>query len=198
VIGFPRLNFNYSGEKLGTTQFSEFTAAWSNLIFENNFHWLDNLTIIRGNHTLKTGAEARRLRFDRLREVPFSARYVFGAVFTANPSVSAQTGLPYAEFLLGIPTSVVGDFLRDWGRQRDLYAGIFLQDDWKVKPRLTLNLGIRYDLYTQPVDALDNGGVFDPNLAGPAGRLGVIRRPGKDANTRAVVEGDHNNFAQCV
>jgi hypothetical protein len=195
VIGFPRLNFNYSGEKLGTTQFSEFTAAWSNLIFENNFHWVDNLTIIRGNHTLKTGAEARRLRFDRLREFPFSADYVFGAVFTANPSVSAQTGLPYADFLLGTPTSVVGDFLRDWGRQRDLYAGVFLQDDWKVTPRLTLNLGIRYDLYTQPVDALDNGGVFDPNLAGPTGRLGVIRRPGKDGNTRAVVEGDHNNFA---
>jgi hypothetical protein len=195
VIGFPRLNFNYSGEKLGTTQFSEFTAALSNLIFENTFHWVDNLTIIRGNHTFKTGAEARRLRFDRLREVPFSADYVFGAVFTANPSASGQTGLPYAEFLLGMPTSVVGDFLRDWGRQRDLYAGVFLQDDWKVTPRLTLNLGLRYDLYTQPVDALDNGGVFDPNLAGPTGRFGVIRRPGKDGNTRAVVEGDHNNFA---
>lgn len=195
VTGFPRLNFNYSGEKLGTTQFSEFTAATSNLIFENNFHWVDNLTIIRGNHTFKTGAEARRLRFDRLREVPFSGDYVFGAVFTANPSVSGQTGFPYAEFLLGVPTSIVGDFLRDWGRQRDLYAGAFLQDDWKVTRRLTLNLGIRYDLYTQPVDAKDNGGVFDPNLAGPTGRLGVIRRPGKDGNTRAIVEGDHNNIA---
>jgi hypothetical protein len=195
VIGFPRLNFNYSGEKLGATQFTEFTAAWSNLVFENNFHWVDNLMIIRGNHTLKTGAEARRLRFDRLREFPLSGDYVFGAVFTANPSVSAQTGLPYADFLLGVPTSVVGDALRDWARQRDLYAGAFLQDDWKVTRRLTLNLGIRYDLYTQPVDALDSGGVFDPNLAGPTGRRGVIRRPGKDGNTRAVVEGDHNNVA---
>jgi hypothetical protein len=195
VLGFPRLNFNYSGEKLGTTQFSEFAAARSDLIFENNFHWADNVTIIRGNHTFKTGVEARRLRFDRLREFPFSADYVFGAVFTANPSVSGQTGLPYAEFLLGTPTSIVGDYLRDWPRQRDLYVGGFFQDDWKVTPRLTLNLGMRYDLYTQPVDARDNGGVFDPHLAGPIGRLGVIRRPGQDGNSRAIVEGDHNNFA---
>ncbi len=195
VTGFPILSFNYSGEKFGSAQFSEFSGSLSDLIFENNFQWADNVTIIRGNHSLKTGAEIRRFQFNRMREVPFRANYVFGALFSANPSVTAATGLPYAEFLLGIPSSVVEDHTVDWARQRDLYAGAFIQDDWKMTPRLTFNLGFRYDLYTQPVDARDNGGVFDPYLAGPTGRLGVIRRPGKDGNTRAVVEGDHNNFA---
>lgn len=195
VIGFPSINYTYSGEPFGQTQFSAFDAALSNLIFENNFQWSDNLTIIRGNHTFKAGGEARRLRFDRYRNFPIRGNYWFGAIFTANPSLTTATGIPYAEFLLGIPTSVTGQYQIDWARQRDLYAGGFFQDDWKVTRRLTLNLGLRYDLYTQPVDALNNGGVFDPNILSPLGRYGLIRRPGKDGNTRAVVEGHHKNFA---
>jgi len=195
VIGFPNINFTFSGENFGQTQFSGFGAARSNLIFENNFHWADNVTIIRGNHTYKAGGEVRRLRFDRFRNFPMGGDYWFGAIFTANPSLTQQTGIPYAEFLLGIPNRVTGQFQRDWARQRDLYGGWFFQDDWKLTRRLTFNLGIRYDLYTQPVDARDRGGVFDPFLPSPTGRLGGIRRPGQDGNSRAIVEPDHDNIA---
>jgi len=195
IIGFPGINFTFSGESFGQTQFSGFSAARSNLIFENNFHWADHVSIISGNHTYKAGGEVRRLRFDRYRNFPMSGEYWFGAVFTANPSITQQTGIPYAEFLLGIPTRVTGQYQIDWARQRDLYAGWFFQDDWKATRRLTLNLGLRYDLYTQPVDARDRGGVFDPDLVSPFGRRGGIRRPGQDGNTRAVVEADHDNIA---
>src|SRR5207245_1077522 len=83
----------------------------------------------------------------------------------------------------------------DWTRQRDLFFGPYAQDDWKVSKRLTLNLGFRWDLYTQPVDALNTGGVFDPNLRSNLGRLGVIRLPGKNGNSRAIIQGHHKNFA---
>ena len=53
--------------------------------------------------------------------------------------------------------------------------------------KLTLNLGIRYDLYTQPVDARDRGSLFDLET----GRFAL---PGKDGFSRAIVDGDHNNF----
>ncbi|MGH9659134.1 MAG: TonB-dependent receptor domain-containing protein, partial [Bryobacteraceae bacterium] len=195
VIGFPAINFTFSGESFGQTQFSGFSAAESDLIFETNFHWADSVTIIRGSHSLKAGGEARRLRFDRYRGFPMNGNYYFGAVLTANPSITQQTGIPYAEFLLGIPTQVTGQNQIDWARQRDLYVGGFIQDDWKVTPKLTFNLGFRYDLYTQPVDARDRGGVFDPNLRSPQGRFGGLRRPGQDGNTRAVVQGDHDNLA---
>jgi outer membrane receptor protein involved in Fe transport len=66
----------------------------------------------------------------------------------------------------------------DWSRQRDLYFGPYIQDDWKITRRLTLNPGFRYDLYTQPVDALNTCGMFSPNDTDTAGRRGVIIAPG--------------------
>ena len=75
----------------------------------------------------------------------------------------------------------------DWGRQRSIYGGGFVQDDWKVSRRLTLNFGLRYELFTQPVDARDLGSLF--NI-----QNGQYALPGKGGYTRAIVDGDHNNF----
>ena len=86
----------------------------------------------------------------------------FGSTYTANPSLAQPGGLPYADFLLGLPTGVTNSNAVDWSRQRDLYVGPYIQDDWKITHRLTLNIGFRYDLYTQPVDAKNTGAMFDP------------------------------------
>jgi len=195
VIGFPSVNFNYTGDSLGPTEFSGFGAADSTLNYENSFQWADNVSVIRGNHTFKAGAELRRFRFDQLPGFPMSGSYIFGSFFTANPSVSQATGLPYADFLLGVPAIVTAQNQIDFARQRDLYFGAYVQDDWKFSRRLTFNLGFRYDLFTQPVDALNTGGVFDPFTKSSLGRYGVIRIPGKDGNSRAIVRGYHRNFA---
>src|SRR6266852_4349714 len=106
VIGLPSVNFNFTGETLGPTQFSGFGAASSTLNFENSFQWADHVSIIRGNHTLKTGGEARRFRFDQLPGFPMNGSYYFGAIFTGNPSLTQASGLPYADFLLGFPATV--------------------------------------------------------------------------------------------
>ena len=195
VIGFPSVDFRFSGESLGQTQFSGFGAASSTFNFENHFQLADHLSIIRGNHTMKMGGEARQFRFDRLPGFPLNGTYVFGAIFTANPSVPQQTGLPYAEFLLGLPTRVTAQTQKDWSRQRDFYAGLYIQDDWKATRKLTLNLGFRYDLFTQPKDARDTGGVFDPYGMSRLGRLGVIRVPGKDGFSRSIIEPHYKNLA---
>jgi hypothetical protein len=195
IIGFPNVNWTATGLTQSTNQFSAFTGATSNFAFENAFQYTDNVTIIRGNHTFKTGADFRRFRFDRLQAFPPAGNYFFGPTYTSNASVSQASGQSYADFLLGLPTSVINSSPVDWSRQRDIYFGPYVQDDWKVTRRLTLNLGFRYDLYTQPVDANNTGGMFDPNSVNSAGRRGVIIVPGTNGYSRAIVQGHHKNFA---
>lgn len=196
IFGFPTLNWNTLGQSQGgATEFSSFSGSKTNFGFENSFQYADNLSVVRGGHTFKTGVDIRRFRFDRLLSVPAAGNYYFGATYTANPSLAQIGGLPYADFLLGLPTGVTNSNAIDWSRQRDLYVGPYVQDDWKINRRLTLNIGFRYDLYTQPVDAKNTGAMFDPYSANSDGRLGILQLPGQNGNSSAIVKGHHKNFA---
>jgi hypothetical protein len=195
IIGFPNVNWTASGFTQSTNIFSAFTGASSNFAFENAFQYSDNVTIIHGDHTIKTGVDVRRFRFDRLQSFPPAGNYFFGPTYTGNPSVTQASGHAYADFLLGFPTSVINSSAIDWSRQRDLYVGPYVQDDWKVSRKLTLNIGFRYDLYTQPVDAKNTGGMFDPNGVDSNGRKGIIIVPGTNGYSRAIVQGHHKNVA---
>jgi len=184
--GFPGLSFIYAGTVSGSAEFSGWGGGDPNLNVENRFQWAENLSWTHGRHTVKTGADLRRDRFDTLRGSVGS--YVFASTFTSS-SDAPGSGLPYADFLYGYPTSEASNVtaMLDWGRQRSIYAGGFVQDDWKVTSRLTLNLGLRYELFTQPVDARNLGSLF--NI-----QTGQFALPGKDGYSRAIVNGDHNNF----
>jgi hypothetical protein len=186
VKGFPGIAFNFSGQSTGSTQFDGWGGGANDLNYENRFHYADTISITHGKHSMKTGADFRRNRFDNLRGNPFFGQFIFGSIFSSS-SDAPGSGAPFADYLMGFPSLIQGTQMLDWGRQRDIYLGIFFQDDWKVTQRLTLNLGIRYDLYTQPVDARDRGGLFDLDKV----RFAV---PGQDGYSRAIVDGDHNNI----
>jgi hypothetical protein len=184
--GFPNLAFFYSGQQSGSAEFTSWGGGDPNLNVENRFQWSDNLSWTHGSHVLKTGADIRRERFDTLKGTPFFGQEIFGAIFTSS-SNSPGSGLPFADFLLGYPAFTQGTPMLDWGRQRSIYFGGFVQDDWKITRRLTLNLGLRYELFTQPVDARDLGSLF--NI-----QNGQYALPGKNGYSRAIVDADHNNF----
>ncbi|HEY6989679.1 MAG TPA: TonB-dependent receptor [Bryobacteraceae bacterium] len=186
VLGFPNIAFNYSGQLSGNSEFTSWGGGDPNLNIENRFQWADNVSWTRGSHTLKFGADIRRARFDTLKGTPFFGQEIYGATFTSS-SDSPGSGLPLADFLLGYPSFIQGTPMIDWGRQRSIYTGFFVQDDWKITRNLTLNLGLRYELFTQPVDARDLGSLF--NIAN-----GQYALPGRDGYTRAIVDGDHNNI----
>lgn len=186
ILGFPSIAFNYSGQLSGTSEFSGWGGGDPNLNVENRFQWADNLSWMHGKHSVKFGADVRRQRFDSVKGTPFFGQQIYGATFTSS-SNAPGSGLPLADFLLGFPSFIQGTPMLDWGRQRSVYAGGFVQDDWKITKTLTLNLGIRYELFTQPVDARDLGSLF--NI-----QTGQYALPGKNGFSRAIVDGDHNNF----
>ena len=186
ILGFPNIVFNYSGQLSGTSEFSGWGGGDPNLNVENRFQWADNLSWMHGKHALKVGADIRRERFDTVKGTPFFGQEIYGATFTSS-SNSPGSGLPLADFLLGFPSFVQGTPMLDWGRQRSVYVGGFVQDDWKITKSLTLNFGLRYELFTQPVDARDLGSLF--NI-----QNGTYALPGKNGYSRAIVDGDHNNW----
>ncbi len=186
ILGFPSIAFNYSGQLSGTSEFSGWGGGDPNLNVENRFQWADNLSWTHGKHALKIGIDLRRDRFDTLKGTPFFGQEIYGATFTSS-SDAPGSGLPFADFLLGDPSFIQGTPMLDWGRQRSIYFGGFVEDDWKITRSLTLNLGLRYELFTQPVDARDLGSLF--NI-----QNGQYALPGKNGYSRAIVDGDHNNF----
>ncbi|MFL6414612.1 MAG: TonB-dependent receptor domain-containing protein, partial [Bryobacteraceae bacterium] len=186
LLGFPSIAFNYSGQLSGTAQFTSWANGDPNLNIENRFQWSDNVSWTLGQHAIKFGTDLRRARFDTLKGTPFFGQEIYGATFTSS-SDAPGSGLPFADFLLGYPSFVQGTPMLDWGRQRNMYSGLFVQDDFKVSKSLTLNLGLRYELFTQPVDARDLGSLFNITT-------GQYALPGRGGYSRAIVEGDHNNF----
>jgi hypothetical protein len=190
VLGFPAIAFDYSGGLSGSTEFTGFGGGDKNLNILSTKQLADNLSWTRGRHGLKFGTDIRKSRFDVLKGDPFFGQTIFGAIFSSS-SDAPGSGLPLADFLMGYPSEINGSPMLAEGRQLTAYWGVYGQDDWKVTNRLTLNLGVRYELYTQPIDSNNLGSLFDLVTH-------EFAVPGQGGFSRAIVQGDHDNIAPRV
>ncbi|MDQ1469915.1 MAG: hypothetical protein QOJ99_1395, partial [Bryobacterales bacterium] len=111
----------------------------------NTFQFLDNLSIIRGKHSLKAGGEFRRDRYNQYGNQKATGEFIFDGQSTFDPANRNATGFIFADYMLGLPAQaarVVG--MANGMLRRPSFSGYF-QDDWKITSRLTLNLGLRYE-----------------------------------------------------
>jgi len=113
--------------------------------FQTNFNYKDVFSWVRSSHTIKMGGELRRVRGNSHNTGSFIPGYSFSNIlFFANDNPTSETRLVNPQ--TGLPvTNVVG--LRDWE------WALFVNDDWKVTPRLTINVGLRYENYESPTEA---------------------------------------------
>ncbi|MFN8812322.1 MAG: carboxypeptidase regulatory-like domain-containing protein [Acidobacteriota bacterium] len=121
----------------------------------NTFQLLDNVTLIKGKHSLKFGGEFRRFQFNIFALRLKGALYWDGR-YTGNPQVANSVGSDVADLLLGSiirADRTIGN-VQSYFR-RSSYAGYF-QDDWRLHRRLTLNLGVRYELASPFLEKNDN------------------------------------------
>ncbi len=148
VTGMPRIAIG------GFANLGEATFLPNGKISEV-FQAGDTLSFLRGRHAFKAGVNYRFIR--SYFNISDTARgsFTFSGGFTQNPQARPGTGSGLADFLLGIPataslsTSLSGDI-------RYHYVAGFLQDDWRVNDRLTLNMGARYEVFTQPYERNSN------------------------------------------
>jgi outer membrane receptor protein involved in Fe transport len=137
--GFPLLNIaGYLG--MGSD------LAASNLDNSQTYQIVDNLSLVRGRHTLKTGFDLRKL-YDNAT----TNNWPFGSIsFTGDISGDAA-----AAYMLGYPRTTLTPEGVPITKARQWRSAVYIQDDWKVTPKLTLNLGARWDRFGIPID--ENG-----------------------------------------
>lgn len=138
----------------------------------------NSVTFLRGKHTIKTGAEYRLYRFFANQYTNPNGTFTFNRTFTRGPVPTAgvanqlETGSSLASLLLGLPAGISKESVIPTTLYHH-YAGLFLQDDWRVNQRLTINAGLRWDVETGTAETHDQVTTFAPNAPSPlAGRVG--------------------------
>jgi hypothetical protein len=155
--------------------------------------FVDNFSWVRGRHALKFGFEARRSRDYEINLPTASGAFTFGTQPTGLPG-NAATGVGLASMLIGFPTAFVAQQTAPLNRSSWYYAA-FMQDDWQVSPNLTLNYGVRWEIDTPMVDALNRMNGFDAGQINPvSGTLGVIKFAGLNGYPKTAYDIDANNF----
>jgi hypothetical protein len=148
---------------------------------------LDNVTWTKGKHTFKFGGDVRRLtdHDDNVFGNWTAGQYVFDNSQTAftlnNDGMTPVIGDGFTGFLLGYPDYTIQALVNKPAMNGLGYGyGFFGQDDWKITPRLTLNLGLRYELHPPLKDTQYNTAAFLPTYTAP-GVTGAVVVPNAQA-----------------
>ena len=136
-----------------------------------------DLTKVLNKHTLKMGGTLEKMFVNFTQEGSPDGQYSFGSSYTQqNTSLSTSTtqGSAFATFLLGLPSNNSGDLQYTFSAATSSwYVGGYFQDDWKVNRKLTLNLGIRYDVDTPRTERYNRLSYFDINA--PSTLQGMVQ-----------------------
>ncbi len=149
---------------------------------ENVWTMLDNFLWVHGRHAMAFGFQLQRMQDNNMNPVTGTrANFTFSnndtAGFSPTGTLLTTTGNAYASYLLGAvnSASITDNYVTELGSRFHGYAG-YIQDDWKASSRLTINLGLRYDLMGPYHEAYNRTSFLNPNMPNPAagGRLGAL------------------------
>lgn len=139
----------------------------------------DQFSFIEGAHNFHLGGEIRNIRLNGILD-----ELVRGSLSFSG----ALTGSGIGDLLLGLPALGIQAHANNPQAQRTTAINVFFQDDWKVRPDFTLNLGVRYEINTPPTDPRNQMSVFSLQTH-------TLTQVGTNGATRSGVKPDLNNFA---
>ncbi len=145
---------------------------------QDTYHGQYHLTWIRGKHKLKMGYDMQRMKMTAFNSQFSAGQYFFDRVYSQGPDpgrTAINSGHGFASFLLGVPQAGTITSTPWMGLFQRYYAG-YIQDDWRVTRRLTLNLGFRYEYISPYGEKYGAIGYLDPDGTEPiTGGKGVFR-----------------------
>ncbi|MCL5746433.1 MAG: carboxypeptidase regulatory-like domain-containing protein, partial [Acidobacteria bacterium] len=187
-VVFPRLAYGFG--TIGSPNDNGFETG-------NTYSTQANFTRISGRHTLKGGIDFRVEQFNWYRPGWVSGSLSFGAEFTRGPdpfTPNVTRGHSFATFLLGIVSASDISNAPAMAYEQKYLAG-YLQDDFRVNRKLTLNLGMRYDLIHPFTERYNRVAQFDRNAINPLTNTpGMLKLLGRDGLPRGARGSDLNNW----
>ena len=220
--GLPELSFSVGGQNMaipqllvagyptmgGTGGYNATTGGGVVNVRNNTYQIYDNVSWHRGRHSIKFGAEIYHVQYNRIESPNMLGNYQFTNGFTTRTAKADGTGDALASMLLGLPqiaNRAVGPSRID-GRQWSYSA--YIQDDFKLSPTITLNLGIRYELSPPMYDAhqqmssVDYSKIPSPQSIFAEGKLAFYKPTlficGQSGYSKGCANTDKNNFAPRV
>lgn len=163
-------------------------ASLPTLRLENTFNPNISFTKLWKSHTFKWGTNIVRRQIIDFQTNQGDGLFSFDPTFTSDPNRTGSTGDSMASFLLGTPSGISQDFLLVWPGIRTMEIGSYVQDDWKVNSRLTLNIGLRYEYTPPPVEVSNRWANF--NIA-----TGKLMIAGVNTDRQAGVQNNNANWA---
>ena len=125
------------------------------------FQYADNVTLIRGKHTMKFGGQVQRYRYNLFSDAAPTGIFTFDQNLTSNRG-AANTGIGLASFLTGYYVSGSRQIAETFPSSRGYQYAMFAQDDIHLARNFTLNVGLRYELFPPNSDRFNVLGNFDP------------------------------------
>ena len=176
------------------TEFGNFGGSVFTTSPGRTINFSDQLSWVRGRHNLKFGGSYMNVSYRRIDCNNCGGSLSYSAAGTGNPNVAGQNGISFASFLLGLPSGGSFNFGADIDFRYKYYAG-YVQDDFKVTNKLTLNLGLRYDYSVPRREAALQNSNFNPTIPNPsAGNIpGALEFASNDRPI--LVESRKNGFA---
>jgi hypothetical protein len=184
-LQFPLINFTGPNAPINWATTGPFNEA------ENNFTFQDNIQWVHGRHAITFGGQIQSLQDNRTpADTGSNATFTFSnnetAGFSPTGTLVTTTGNAYASYLLGAVDSAAityNSVVVFGARYRDYSA--FVQDDWRVNSRLTVNAGLRYDILGPSKEVLNRMSFLDPNMPNPAasGYPGALQFAGHGSGT---------------
>lgn len=174
AVGIPGINLNEATSAMTQLAFQNIRNLGANgnqplITNQNDFQFFDNVTWLKGRHTLKAGGSLTLRSREILNADTIVGNFGFNNNQTSNCAgqasgctINAATGLDVASFLLGFAASKTRNLFdaQTYTEKRPEYA-VYVQDDFRLSSKLTLNMGLRWDVYVPWVEVDDRQSNFD-------------------------------------
>ena len=193
LLGLQGSNTSYMASGMATISIASETgyseSSVPEIVPQNTYQVSDTLSYSHGAHSTKFGLSIVHNGFGFFQLSGSSGSLSYSGNYTNNPAAPAGTGIGYADFLLGLPSSSSKAALVN-GVPYLSYTeyGAFAQDQWRATTRLTVTYGLRYDLFTPPVERYNRQSDFVP---GP----GTIELAGQNGVSPAILDTQKHDFS---